>query len=85
MAVPARVDGLDLQYVAADPNEASADGQGAKVLVEIALDVGGEIFSGRARDRDILPCCVAAYIDAASNAETVRRVRAMPSETVKAA
>ena len=85
MDVPARVDALDLQYVAADPGEPAADGQAAKVLVEIALDVDGEIFSGRARDRDILPCCVAAYIDAASNAETVRRVRAKSSLSAKAA
>ena len=85
MGVPARVDALDLQYVAADSSEPSEDVQAAKVLVEIALEVEGEIFCGRARDRDILPCCVAAYIDAASNAETVRRVRAKSDLSAKAA
>jgi 2-isopropylmalate synthase len=85
MDVPARVDALELQYVAADPGEPAEDGQAAKVLVEIALDVDGEIFTGRARERDILPCCVAAYIDAASNADTVRRVRASNNLSAKAA
>ena len=36
------------------------------------ISVEGEIFAGRARARDILPSCVSAYIDAASNAEAVR-------------
>ena len=36
MDVPARVDALELQYVAADADETPEDGQGAKVLVEIA-------------------------------------------------
>jgi 2-isopropylmalate synthase len=75
MQLPARVDHLEMQYVAADAGEPSEDGQGANVLVEISIDVEGEIFAGRARARDILPCCVAAYIDAASNADAVRRVR----------
>ena len=47
------------------------------MLVEISLEVGDDVFAGRARDRDILPCCVAAYIDALSNAEAVQRVRAI--------
>jgi 2-isopropylmalate synthase len=64
-----------MQYVAAEVGEA-ADEQGANVLVEIAVDVEGEIYSGRARARDILPCCVSAYIDAVSNAEAVRSLRA---------
>ena len=85
MNVPARVDALDLQYVATDPAEPAEDGQGAMVLVEIALEVEGEIFAGRARERDILPCCVAAYIDAASNAETVRALRAPSAPRDKAA
>jgi 2-isopropylmalate synthase len=75
MRVPARVDMLEMQYVAAEVGEA-ADEQGANVLVEIAVDVEGEIYSGRARARDILPCCVSAYIDAVSNAEAVRSLRA---------
>ena len=80
MGVPGRVDGLDMQYVALDANEAAEDGQGANVLVELRLDVDGEVYSGRARARDILPCCVSAYIDAAGNAAAVRRARAnMPA------
>ena len=58
------------------PTSPPPDGQASNVLVEISLEVGNEIFAGRARDRDILPCCVAAYIDALSNAEAVQRVRA---------
>ena len=85
MGVPARVDALDLQYIAADPTEDGDDGQAAKVLVEIALEVDGEIFSGRARDRDILPCCITAYIDAAGNAEAVRRVRSKSGLRAEAA
>jgi 2-isopropylmalate synthase len=74
IGLPARVEELDMQYVAADP-EAEHDEQAANVLVEIQISVDGELFSGRARARDVLPCCVAAYIDAASNAEAVRKVR----------
>lgn len=85
IGVPARVHQLEMQYVAIDPNEPTADGQGANVLVEISIEVENEIFSGRARERDILPCCVAAYIDAASNAEAVRRVRQARPETARAA
>ncbi|HEX8667761.1 MAG TPA: 2-isopropylmalate synthase [Allosphingosinicella sp.] len=73
--VPARVDTLEMQYVSADPTEESEGDQAATVLVEMTIEVDGEIFAGRARARDILPCCVAAYIDAASNAEAVRRLR----------
>ena len=76
MGVAARVDQLEMQYVAAESGEQAADGQGANVLVEIAIEVEGELYSGRARERDILPCCVSAYMDAVSNAEAVRRVRA---------
>ncbi|MFL6733340.1 MAG: 2-isopropylmalate synthase, partial [Sphingomicrobium sp.] len=76
MGLPARVDMLDMQYVAADPSDEADGNQGANVLVEIAIEVEGEIFTGRARARDILPCCVSAYIDAASNAEAVRKMRA---------
>ncbi len=76
MGLVARVDSLDMQYIAADPDEPAADGQGASVLVEMTVDVEGEIFAGRARARDILPCCVSAYIDAVSNALAVRKLRA---------
>lgn len=85
MAVPARVDKLELQYVSADPDEPAEDGQGANVLVEIAIDVEGDLFAGRARGRDILPCCVAAYIDAAGNAEAVRRLRGAATHKAQAA
>ncbi len=101
----ARVDKLELHYVAADParadsfdrrgidrrisrgptaSDADATEQGADVLIEIALDVDGEIFAGRARARDVLPCCVAAYIDALGNAQAVRDVRASRSVSTEA-
>ncbi len=76
MRIPARVDTLEMQYVAADASEEGEDGQGANVLVEMTIEVDGELFAGRARARDILPCCVSAYIDAAGNAEAVRSMRA---------
>jgi 2-isopropylmalate synthase len=85
MGVPARVDSLEMQYIAADPQEPAADGQGASVLVEMTIEVDGEIFAGRARARDILPCCVSAYIDAASNAQAVRELRADNFRKVQAA
>jgi len=83
--VPARVHALEMQYLAADPDQPCPTGQGANVLVEIQIEVEGEIFSGRARARDILPCCVSAYIDAASNAEAVRAVRGSFSAGAQAA
>jgi 2-isopropylmalate synthase len=79
MGIPGRVDMLDMQYVAADPRDESEGEQGAAVLVEMAVEVDGDIYTGRARARDILPCCVSAFIDAASNAEAVRRMRASAS------
>lgn len=85
MGVPARVDSLEMQYIAAEPSEPAADGQGASVLVEMTIDVDGEIFAGRARARDILPCCVSAYIDAASNAQAVRNMRNDSIRKVEAA
>jgi 2-isopropylmalate synthase len=85
MGVQARVDSLEMQYLAADPDVPAADGQGASVLVEMTIEVDSEIFAGRARARDILPCCVSAYIDAASNAQAVREVRENISRKVEAA
>ena len=85
MGVSARVEGLDMQYLAADPAEPAEDGQAANVLVEMQISVDGEIFAGRARERDILPCCVSAFIDAASNAEAVRSVRAARASRAQAA
>ena len=76
LGAEARVDSLDMQYIAADPDTPVADGQGASVLVEMTVEVDGEIFAGRARARDILPCCVSAYIDAVSNSQAIQQVRA---------
>jgi 2-isopropylmalate synthase len=83
--VPAKVETLEMQYLAADPGEAGEDGQGASVLVEMTVEVEGEIFAGRARARDILPCCVSAFIDAASNAEAVRALRGTAPTAIRAA
>jgi 2-isopropylmalate synthase len=85
IGIPARVDSLEMQYLAADPDEPAADGQGASVLVEMTIEVEGEIFAGRARARDILPCCVSAYIDAASNAQAVCELRSKNMRKVEAA
>lgn len=85
IGLPARVHQLDMQYVAADADDPAPDGQATNVLVEIALEVDGDIYAGRARDRDILPCCVAAYIDALSNADAVRRVGAGTASQARAA
>ena len=85
VGIHARVHQLEIQYVALDPEEIAADGQGANVLVELSIEVGNEVFSGRARARDILPCCVTAYIDAASNAEAVLLVRASEGDKAEAA
>lgn len=85
MGIAARVDSLEMQYIAADPQEPAADGQGASVLVEMTIEVEGEVFAGRARARDILPCCVSAYIDATSNAQAVRELRASQTRKVEAA
>jgi 2-isopropylmalate synthase len=85
IGIEGRVEGLEMQYLALDPAETPDDGQGANVLVQIQLSVDGEVFAGRARARDILPCCVSAYIDAASNAEAVRSARPASAPTAKAA
>lgn len=77
MGVSARVDGLELHYLAAErsPDDMT---QSASVLVEIILAIDGHAFTGRARGLDIIPCCVAAYIDASNNAAAVR---SMPAPT----
>ena len=83
MELPARVEEIDMQYIAADPDE-SSDEQGADVLVEMAISVDEERFAGRARERDIIPACISAYIDALNNAKAVRRRRkAQADETSK--
>ena len=69
MDVPARVDALELQYVAADPDEAPEDGQGAKVLVEIALDVGR---------RDLQPAAPATATSCPAASPPTSTRRAMP-------
>jgi 2-isopropylmalate synthase len=75
MDLPARVADIDMQYVAADPEETGDDGQGADVLVDLKAEVEGEVFAGRARARDIIPACVGAYVDALNNALAIRRAR----------
>jgi len=70
--LPARVTSVDMQYIA---EEDPGGEQGADVLVEIDIDVDGERFAGRARERDIIPACVDAYIDALNNADATRRRR----------
>ena len=85
MSLPAKVDHVEMQYIAADADQPAPDDQGANVLVEISVEVEGEIFAGRSRGRDILPCCVAAYIDAVGNADAVRRAASMSATRTKAA
>ena len=75
METPARVADIDMQYVAADPEDPAPDGQGADVLVDLKAEVDGDIFAGRARARDIIPACVGAYVDALNNALAIRRAR----------
>lgn len=62
MGVAGRVRSLDLHYAAGDGDE------NTEVVVDISLAVGEEVFAGQARARDVLPGCVAAYIDAADAA-----------------
>ncbi|RST29480.1 2-isopropylmalate synthase [Sphingomonas ginkgonis] len=85
LGIAARVDSVDMQYLAAEKDVEGPAGQAATVLVEVTVDVSGEIFSGRARARDILPCCVSAYLDAVSNADAVRRLRSQQSSRVNQA
>ena len=85
MGMAARVDSLDMQYIAADPDVPASDGQGASVLVEMTVEVDGDIYAGRARARDILPCCVSAYIDAVSNAQAIQSIKAGHSPQEQAA
>lgn len=85
MGLAARVDSLEMQYIAVDPDQPAPDGQGASVLVEMTVEVGGEVYAGRARARDILPCCVSAYIDAVSNAQAIQAIAAARVEQEQAA
>lgn len=75
MDMPARVEAIEMQYIAADPGEPAEDGQGADVLVEIQISAAHGSFAGRARGRDIIPACVGAFIDALNNACAVKRRR----------
>jgi 2-isopropylmalate synthase len=85
MSLPATVDHVEMQYIAAESDATPADYQGANVLVEITVNIEGQIFAGRARSRDILPCCVSAYMDALSNGDAVRRAAHMSATKAKAA
>jgi 2-isopropylmalate synthase len=76
MEAPGRVEDIDMQYVAAEPDATAGADQAADVLVELKAEVFGEIFTGRARARDIIPACASAYVDALNNALAVRRRRA---------
>ncbi|MGJ3232594.1 MAG: 2-isopropylmalate synthase [Oceanicaulis sp.] len=78
MDAPASVEDIDMQYVAAEPGPEGD--QSADVLVELKAKVFGEIFTGRARARDIIPACASAYVDALNNALAVRRRRAREAE-----
>ena len=78
MDAPGRVEDIDMQYVAAEPGPEGD--QGADVLVELKAEVFGEIYTGRARARDIIPACASAYVDALNNALAVRRRRARDAE-----
>ena len=63
---------------------------GCWLRLTVSRDTGETIqttggVAGRARERDILPCCVSAFIDAASNAAAVRSVRATRAAQARAA
>jgi 2-isopropylmalate synthase len=51
----------------------------------MTVEVGGAVYAGRARARDILPCCVSAYIDAVSNAQAIQAIGAAQFEQEQAA
>ncbi|KPP82218.1 MAG: 2-isopropylmalate synthase LeuA [Oceanicaulis sp. HLUCCA04] len=74
--VDASVESIDMRYVAAEAGETGGKVQIADVLIEMSVSSSGESFTGRARNRDILPACVSAYIDALCNASAVTRHRA---------
>ena len=77
VGLDARVEDLDMQYVAADSTEESSpEDQRATVHVEAKVSVNGETFAGRASTRDIVPGYVAAYLDAVMNAQAVLAFRA---------
>jgi 2-isopropylmalate synthase len=86
VGLDARVEDLDMQYVAADPNEeASPEDQRATVHIEAKVSVNGETFAGRASTRDIVPGYVAAYLDAVMNAQAVLAFRAGKTGKAEAA
>ena len=84
--------------LATTPAEArqAAEALGGPVVVKAQVLTGGRGKAGgiqladspedaEARARDILPCCVSAYIDAASNAQAVRDLRESNARKVQAA
>ncbi|MGY6662144.1 MAG: 2-isopropylmalate synthase [Glycocaulis sp.] len=76
IGIEGSVDSIDMRYIAAEADEAGKAGQAADVLIDMTVSSCGESFTGRARNRDILPACVGAYIDALCNASAVARHRA---------
>lgn len=85
IGIEANVETIDMQYIAAEAEEAGSKAQLADVLIEMTVSSSGESFTGRARNRDILPACVSAYIDALCNASAVARHRARTGSTHPAA
>jgi 2-isopropylmalate synthase len=85
MGVPARVDSIEMQYIAADPDEPAKVSPSTSTVMSTSTLAPCPSFAGRARARDILPCCVSAYIDAVSNAQAVRDLRISNANKVEAA
>lgn len=75
MGIEARVSTLGVRYVASDSAGSTKNASLMNVIANISIEVDGETFIGHARECDLLPCCIAAFIDAASNAQSVRRIR----------
>jgi 2-isopropylmalate synthase len=73
IGVSGRVKELEIRYDATDPAAAGGD---MNVLVQMRISVDGETFAGSARARDVLPCCVAAYIDAARSSRAPQSINA---------
>ncbi len=75
----ARVDAVDMQYIAQEDPDGR---QAADVLVEVRIAANGGVYAGRARERDIIPACVEAYLDALNNAAAdARRRTRRPAHT----
>lgn len=85
IGIEGSVETIDMQYIAAEADEAGSKAQIADVLIEMTVSNSGESYTGRARNRDILPACVSAYIDALCNASAVARHRARNGSSHNAA